>query len=399
MHGALRYGLRSQQGMDEVDARRSYEVVYGYLFKQERREADLGVREAKRQKVSNKHNNTKAQLAMISTQLTDYLPQWLKQAKELLQQRNHGIPTVTQIEDMGRRKQDKEKISNQVDAHNEKAASLRRQKLTIADIKQEADKTVPSNDKILRMGVDRLQRRERINEVSVQKFWKELKVDGKAPAAKDLWMSAIKTFPHLLPFHRHGTAPTIIKSRGAAFTVIGKYLALSKNVTKSICDFCYGTDKTSRNFVPKRDRNFIKSDLLEWLNFVQIVDISEDTPDAVVESAAATCLSSFLTVEEHYTYTLSDDDDSTSSNDVPTEVVHVSTSNNDVPTEVVDIGDADADEAQSNVGSNNRRRSSRRRRRPNHRHKYPGEESSEEETDDLGDEDLSLLYVDLRNIT
>lgn len=49
MHGGLRYGLHNQHGMDKVDARRSYEVVNSYLFKQERREADSSVREAKRQ--------------------------------------------------------------------------------------------------------------------------------------------------------------------------------------------------------------------------------------------------------------------------------------------------------------------------------------------------------------
>eukprot|EP00574_Skeletonema_japonicum_P007185 CAMPEP_0201730956 /NCGR_PEP_ID=MMETSP0593-20130828/24159_1 /ASSEMBLY_ACC=CAM_ASM_000672 /TAXON_ID=267983 /ORGANISM="Skeletonema japonicum, Strain CCMP2506" /LENGTH=171 /DNA_ID=CAMNT_0048223631 /DNA_START=574 /DNA_END=1089 /DNA_ORIENTATION=- len=169
-------------------------------------------------------------------------------------------------------------------------------------------------------------------------------------------------------------------------TVIGKYLTAAKKVTKLNCDFCYGNLDTHPNFVPKRERNFIQSDILEWLNFVRIVYISEDAPEEVATSTATTSyLSSFRTIEEHYTYTLSDD--------------AVSTSNNDVPPEVVDIADAEADETQSYVGSNSRRRSSRRRQRPNRQHKYPGEElSSEEETDDLRDPELSLLYIDLRNI-
>ena len=197
-------------------------------------------------------------------------------------------------------------------------------------------------------------------------------------------MSAIKSFPHLLRFHRGGVIG-IITSRTVAMTVIGKYLTAAKKVTKLICDFCYGNLDTHPNFVPKRERNFIQSDILEWLNFFRIVNISEDAPEAVVKSTATTCLSSFRTIEEHYTYTLSDD--------------AVSTSNYDVPPEVVDIADAEADEAQSNVGRNSRRRSSRRRQRPNRQHKYPGEElSSEEETDDLRDPELSLLYIDLRNI-
>ena len=66
--------------------------------------------------------------------------------------------------------------------------------------------------------------------------------------------------------------------------------------------------------MPKRDRKFQQNDLLEWLNFVRVVDVS-DSPNAIVEDAASTCLSTFHTVDDHYTYNV----DLTSSDDAPTE--------------------------------------------------------------------------------
>jgi len=39
LHGSHRHGLRVGTGMDAVDAQKDYEVIYGYMFKQERRKA------------------------------------------------------------------------------------------------------------------------------------------------------------------------------------------------------------------------------------------------------------------------------------------------------------------------------------------------------------------------
>ena len=380
MHGALRHGLRSQQGMDEVDARRSYEVVNGYLFKQERRHAYLSVRKAKRQKVSRKHNNTKTQITMVSDQLTEYLPKWLKQAKELLQQPNHRVPTLSDIKAMGRREQDKNNVAIQMRAHNEKAASLRRQKLSVDAIKQRAIDIIPSNDNILRMGQERLQSRERIRELIVQRFWKELEDGGKVLGFKALWMSAVKSFPRILRFNRttnSGPPQSIITSRASAMKVIGKYLTAAKKTTKLICDFCFGSSNCQdTNFVPKRERNFEQSDLLEWMDFAIIVDLSDAT-NAIVESTASACLSTFQSVDDHYTYTLSDDGDD-DDDDL--------TASDDAHTQIIDITDADVNEAQSHVDSSNTlRRSSRRRRPRNRRRMYPGEQWSSEE--EQGDEE------------
>ncbi|KAL7498156.1 hypothetical protein ACHAWT_009680, partial [Skeletonema menzelii] len=382
MHGALRYGLRIEQGMDEVDARRDYEVVFGYLFKQERREKDLSGRGAKRQKVSHKHNNSKDQLTMISAQLTEYLPKWLKEANELLQQPNHGIPSLTETRNKGRRDQDKKNIATQLEAHDEKVGTLTREKLTVDAMKEEADRTTPSNDKLLRMGEERLQCREHICNITTKKYWVELEIGGRRPHFHVLWFTAVKTFPHLLPFHRGGfqiPRPywrniTQIRTKTIATNIIGSYLSMAKKVTKLICDFCHGNDSTRRNFVPKRDRQFQQNDLLEWLNFVRVVDVF-DSPNAIVENAASICLSTFHAVDDHYTYTLSDD--------------VVLTSSDDAPTEVGTAADAEvANEAQSNVNGSDPRRSSTRRRQPNSRRRYPGEESSSEE-EESDEEDVA----------
>lgn len=141
---------------------------------------------------------------MISAQLTKYLPQWLKEAEELLQQPNHGIPSLTEIKNRGRRGQDKKNIAIQLEAHIEKAATLTREKLTVDAVKLEADNTTPSNDNLLRMGEERLQCREHICNITTKKYWVELEMNGKRPNFRVLWLSAVKTFPHLLPFHRGG---------------------------------------------------------------------------------------------------------------------------------------------------------------------------------------------------
>lgn len=388
MHGALRHGLRDEQGMDEVDARRDYEVVYGYMFKQGRREKDLSSREAKRQKVSNTHNNTKDQLTMISEQLTEYLPRWSKEANELLRKPNHGIPSLTDIKKRGRRVQDKKNIATQLEAHDEKAATMTREKLTIDAIKEEAAKTTPSNDNLLRMGEERLQSREHICTITTKKYWNDLEIDGRRPNYRILWISAVKTFPHLLPFHRGSIKSvennhiTIITNKTTATSIIGSYLKMAKKVTKLICDFCHGTDSNHKNFVPKRDRNFIQSDLLEVLDFVKVVDVS-GSPNAVEESAANTCLSTFQIIDDHYTYTRPDDD-----------VVLISSSD-DVPADDGNAADAEVNEVQPNVDSNGPRRSSMRRRRPNSRRIYPGEESSseEEESEDEDSDDAPVPFV------
>ena len=173
----------------------------------------------------------------------------------------------------------------------------------------------------------------------------------------------------------------MISTKTIATNIIGSYLTMAKKVTKLICNFCYGTDSNHRDFVPKRDRKFQQNDLLEWLNFVRVVDVS-DSPNAIVEDAAPTCLSTFHTVDDHYTYTLTDDVDLTSSDDAPTEV------DNAVDAEV-------ANESQSNINENGPRRSSMRRRRPNSRRIYPGEESSseEEESDDEEDADAPVPFL------
>lgn len=371
MHGSKRHGLSSQQGMDEVDARTDYEVVQGYNFKQERREADVS--ETKRRKLT--HNNTKYQLSMISKQLTNYLPKWEARVRELLDQPNHGIPSVTEIERRGRRVQDKKNIAAQMADHDAKSASLTREILTINNVKKEANNSAPSNDKLLKMGEARLKSRERIIQITRKKFWEtELEVDGERPTFHVVWKLSIKSFPYLRRWMIHVEQPKNNKS--SVLNVVGSYLKFAKRFTKLLCEFCHGNNSMHPNFVSKRDRSFEQVDLLEWMGYVKIVDIS-DAPTVAVASAVSTCISSFQQVDDHYTYILRGDEVAGSSTDDVSD---------DVAEEVVDAVDVETNDTEepSNIDDGNSlRRSSRKRRAYNTHRSYPGEESSsEEESDD-----------------
>ena len=96
---------------------------------------------------------------------------------------------------------------------------------------------------------------------------------------------------------------------------IGMYLKATNCVAKHICELAYGkagSDKATR----KRDRMCEVSDLMEQFFFLRIADTGTEEP--ICDSAALTALTSFTTVNSHYTYTLeptSDCDDVEDGND------------------------------------------------------------------------------------
>ena len=79
------------------------------------------------------------------------------------------------------------------------------------------------------------------------------------------------------------------------------YLKATKGVAKHIYELAYGkagSDKATR----KRDRMCKVSDLMEQFFFLRIADTGTEEP--ICDSAALTALTSFTTVNSHYTYTL-----------------------------------------------------------------------------------------------
>ena len=115
IHGMMRHGLRSQQGMDHIDAQNTYTVRHAYRMRQERIQERALVTsdgpQAKRRRLD--HNATKGQAHHLSVQPME-LSGWARKAQILLARPGHGIPSVSAIRAAGRCVQDKEKVEAQV---------------------------------------------------------------------------------------------------------------------------------------------------------------------------------------------------------------------------------------------------------------------------------------------
>ena len=110
----------------------------------------------------------------MGVQLVDAAEEFQVKAREILDQPGHGIPSISLISDLGRRHQDKQNLAAQLDAEKKKAEGNTREVLTINAIQLSATTTALSNDRVMRLGSERLAVRKTIDETSTQKFWKEL---------------------------------------------------------------------------------------------------------------------------------------------------------------------------------------------------------------------------------
>ena len=174
IHGMMRASLRSGTGMDEADARRSFASGLGYHLKQERRDLaseSLGPPKKKYRPV--KDNRPKAQQGMVSKQLLREADKLVSEAKDILLQDNNGIPSSADINLVGRRSQDKKRLRDQLRIEKAKTDGLKRGVLTVDMIKVEAKREVFSNDKVMRLGEERLQLRITTAKMSTKKFWEK----------------------------------------------------------------------------------------------------------------------------------------------------------------------------------------------------------------------------------
>jgi hypothetical protein len=78
-----------------------------------------------------------------------------------------GIPTISEINRDGRRKQDKTNLANKVEAEEAKTANLRSETVTVEDIESAARESELSNDRVLRLGDERLEARMKTLELTV----------------------------------------------------------------------------------------------------------------------------------------------------------------------------------------------------------------------------------------
>ncbi len=200
IHGMMRHGLRSQQGMDHVDAQNTYSVRHDYRMRQERiksRMDSLPSQPSKKRRTID-HNTTKGQAQHLSQQLAERVRMWARKARTLLSRPGHGIPSVTQISKAGRRAQDKANVDAQIEAEKEKVANLRREEVTPAMIIEDAKSEVLSNDRIMRLGDERLGIRVKLAQISRSVFWKdEIVIPNGVPALRHVMKVAWKSMPFL----------------------------------------------------------------------------------------------------------------------------------------------------------------------------------------------------------
>lgn len=224
--------------------------------------------------------------------------------RDLLATPGHGIPSIRLINALGRRHQDKKNLAAQMEAENKMAAGNSREQLTVDMVRLDAGNTALSNDRVMRLGEERLAQRIRITEMSTQKFWKELFIpEGIDKPGQYIMWTACKHFTHLsrAVWRKSGSAP--IKTKDKAMKAIRKYLTRVKMIAMLITEYTYGV-RGSDKAVPKRDRLFEPTDVLDMCGYIAVMDDALDG-DRICESAAKTVLSSFNHIDIHYTYTLS----------------------------------------------------------------------------------------------
>eukprot|EP00956_Cyclotella_meneghiniana_P026852 scaffold59070_cov82-Cyclotella_meneghiniana.AAC.2 len=173
VHGMMRQRLRKDIGMDQADAQMGYLTRDSYELREERRNqssTESNEPPAKRRKKARDHNKTLLQVLMIGEQLDEKLTSWMAEAKALLSEPGNGVPSITTIRDEGRRVQDKNNLSKQMEAEKKKVSRMRRTKLTANDLLNTAKSLELTNDNMLKMGKERLEARARMTELATVSF-------------------------------------------------------------------------------------------------------------------------------------------------------------------------------------------------------------------------------------
>jgi len=226
------------------------------------------------------------------------------EAKLLLSQDSNGIPSVSDIHKLGRRDEDKKRLIEQIKVEKEKAKNLKREVLTLEGVKLEAKREELSNDRVMRLGDDRLELRVKIAEISTKKFWdKDLKIPNGKKQHKFIMKTAWKSFPymHLVVYRQKDANP--VRTKTEALNNIGLYLRRTKDMAKNIIEYAYGVPG-NKNTVPKRDREWDAGDILWLFNWFRVGNESYDSGDKFHDKSALNALQTFEHVDPHFTYTL-----------------------------------------------------------------------------------------------
>ena len=304
IHGMLRHALRDGTGMAEVDSRQGYAVRTDYEMKAERKnlvaDGTSPSRNGAKKMKPNKHSDTKIQVQLLSNQLLKRSADFSREAMAIVDE----VPSIREITKEGRRKQDGEQLAVQVEAEKAKRATLTRDEISYEKIQQEARSMKLSNDAVMLLDESVIGRRKKIQEMTVQKFYKDLR---PAEQYKQMHDIAVMCFGRIskilhplnkLPAGKSNKALPLSSKTAVITHVVKPYLDKVNSTCNLIYLYLYGKGPTA---VPARDRTLHKMDICDAFLFLRPISeaFGEERPDHVHPEARA-IVGSFKTISNHF---------------------------------------------------------------------------------------------------
>ena len=208
IHGMMRKVLRLGTGQEEADKHRAYSTGTDFEMKEERRAMVPGKKNVKRRKAK-RHSSTKAQHIQHSKQLCERSKAFSLVAEPLFG--GEKVPSRRQVHTAGRRAKDKELSQQQMNVLMKKRDRSRRDELTLQDVLREAKTLKPTNDLVLQSTDETIERRIRVKEMAVVKFWDKMRDKRQY---KCMFTIAKRCFPLLEHFtFEHGVVKSMVNGK------------------------------------------------------------------------------------------------------------------------------------------------------------------------------------------
>ena len=238
-------------------------------------------------KKARQHSETKPQQQRLSRQLVQKSEEFAKMATGVMGLEK--IRSIARVNKMGRRVQDNDNLKQQMADEDAKASRLTRVAMTAESVLELAKKTKLTNDCTFVGDALILGWREKVSQMMVQKFWKELNTADKF---MDTFKVARQSFIHLEKVC--GTKELEgITSYNKAKTPIHKYIKAAKTITDKVFKY------VKEGMGGFDDKSVEKTDIL--FLFITPVDsvLDEERIEPVEEALVNMCKK----VDIHYTYT------------------------------------------------------------------------------------------------
>ena len=295
IHGMLRKSLESGIGMDQADAQFSYKVNKEYYLREARRDlVNAGTptkdKDGNRVRKITKHNRTKEQIEMIGKQMLECISNY-KDADF------STVMAVNKINKTGRRVQDKEVAGAKEVLEKTKQARMRRQHITLEEIRAGANEIIPDFELNPHTEND-VARRKVTQQLSTQANWNK--------SVKELKISAAVVFPTLQMFipPKKKKWDDVSRRKELQDQYIYPYLRRSKILAEKILEYTYGF-KDDRTNNPKKDGSWDLIDVLSiyFINYKaeSEVDLSRKLIKAARYKAITVLVGTVKKVDTHYT--------------------------------------------------------------------------------------------------